>query len=115
MLVGLGSIAFSKVLVSETSLSLGKVSYSFYLVHPVVLISIVHVLYERLSILLILIISFIVTLVASMLCYKFIENPSIELGRKLTGKNSKSLVRIEKEKLFKHKASFGDAIYFAPE
>ena len=64
--------------------------------HPVVLTSFIHVLYGRLPIPLILIASFIVTLVVSMLCYKFIEKPSIELGRKLTGKNPKSLVRIEK-------------------
>ena len=57
--------AFSKLLRIKVFLFLGKISYSLYLIHPVVLIPMVYVFYDKISIPLILAISFTVTVIAS--------------------------------------------------
>ena len=84
ILLALQSIKFSKFLNFKPIRFMGKVSYSLYLIHPVILISMVHIFYEVLSVPLILLISFLLTLILSWLSYEFIEKPSIEIGRYFT-------------------------------
>ena len=62
---------------------MGEISYSLYLIHPVVLISMVHIFYGEILIPYILLISFLLTLFFSWLCYKCIEKPSINFGKKI--------------------------------
>jgi len=65
---------------------LGQISYSLYLLHFIILLAVVHLLYGRTPLLLILAISLPVTILASWIFYKTIELPFMVLGRKLSGK-----------------------------
>ncbi|MEY2192746.1 acyltransferase family protein [Neobacillus sp. BF23-41] len=86
----LSSETFSKILLKNPIHFIGKISYSLYLIHPVVLLVIVHLVFNRLSIPLILLISLLITLLSSLLSYKYIEKPSIELGKYLTKQRSRN-------------------------
>ncbi|MFD5174094.1 acyltransferase, partial [Bacillus mycoides] len=57
----------------------------------------VHIFYGKISVPLILLISFIFTMVVSVLCYKFIEIPSIKIGRKLAAENSRGDISLRKK------------------
>lgn len=63
---------------------LGKMSYSLYLWHFVVLLYCVHLLYGRAPLGAILILAFVLSIVVSWCSYRWIELPSIALGRKLS-------------------------------
>lgn len=87
VILALSFKTFSKVLLFKPIKFLGKISYSIYLVHPVVIIVSIHLLYEVLPISIILIFSFISTIIVSVFCYKYVEKPSINLGKYLTNKH----------------------------
>jgi peptidoglycan/LPS O-acetylase OafA/YrhL len=61
-------------------LFLGKISYSLYLSHAVVLMAVVYMLYPRVPMYVIWLISCGVTLGVSMLSYKYLELPAIKMG-----------------------------------
>jgi peptidoglycan/LPS O-acetylase OafA/YrhL len=63
---------------------LGKVSYSIYLMHVVVLLYCVHLFNGKISLIAILLLSLALTLVVSWCFYWFIELPSMNLGRRLS-------------------------------
>jgi peptidoglycan/LPS O-acetylase OafA/YrhL len=63
---------------------LGKMSYSLYLWHFVVMLYCVHLLYGRMPLGAILILAFLLSIVVSWCSYRWIELPSIALGRKLS-------------------------------
>jgi peptidoglycan/LPS O-acetylase OafA/YrhL len=65
---------------------LGNISYSVYLYHSIFLLALIYLFYPRLSIYLIWIPAAILTLIASYLSYKYVELPSIKLGRILINK-----------------------------
>jgi len=64
---------------------LGKVSYSLYLVHLLVLLTLVHVLRQLLPLQLILPLAVASSLVFAELCNRFIELPANRLGKRLAG------------------------------
>ncbi|PEB79079.1 acyltransferase family protein [Bacillus nitratireducens] len=97
ILSALSSKLFSKLLLIKPVQFIGEISYSLYLVHPIVLLTTVHIFYGKISVPLILLISFLFTMVVSVLCYKFIEIPSIKIGRKLATKNSRGDVSLKKK------------------
>ncbi|MEK0223777.1 acyltransferase family protein [Bacillus proteolyticus] len=97
ILSALSSKLFSKLLLIKPVQFIGEISYSLYLVHPIVLLTTVHIFYGKISVPLILLISFLFTMVVSVLCYKFIEIPSIKIGRKLATKNSRGDVPLRKK------------------
>ncbi|MGE6595914.1 acyltransferase family protein [Bacillus proteolyticus] len=97
ILSALSSKLFSKLLLIKPVQFIGEISYSLYLVHPIVLLTTVHIFYGKISVPLILLISFLFTMVVSVLCYKFIEIPSIKIGRKLATKNSRGDVLLRKK------------------
>ncbi|OJE52228.1 acyltransferase [Bacillus proteolyticus] len=97
ILSALSSKLFSKLLLIKPVQFIGEISYSLYLVHPIVLLTTVHISYGKISVPLILLISFLFTMVVSVLCYKFIEIPSIKIGRKLATKNSRGDVPLRKK------------------
>ncbi|MFS0638300.1 acyltransferase [Mesobacillus foraminis] len=99
ILLSFGIKQFSKFLLTKSAQFLGGISYSLYLVHPIILISMVHVLYGNLPIPFILVASFIITMVVAVLNYKFIEVPSIRFGRKLTQLGYKDKGLVEKNKV----------------
>ncbi|MBL2346361.1 acyltransferase, partial [Klebsiella pneumoniae] len=59
---------------------LGKISYSLYLYHSIVMLTLIHLLYEYLNIYMILIISIIGSLLVAFLAHYFVERNSIKLG-----------------------------------
>ncbi len=63
---------------------LGKVSYSLYLVHLVVLLAAVYLLHDVLPIAVILLLVLIVSLCAAQLLNRAVEMPSNEIGKRLT-------------------------------
>ncbi|PEW97824.1 acyltransferase [Bacillus cereus] len=97
ILSALSSKLFSKLLLIKPVQFIGEISYSLYLVHPIVLLTTVHIFYGKISVPLILLISFLFTMFVSVLCYKFIEIPSIKIGRKLATKNSRGDVSLRKK------------------
>ncbi|MGS2779049.1 acyltransferase family protein [Robertmurraya sp. GLU-23] len=90
ILVSLNSVNTSKVLFLRPVKYLGRVSYSLYLIHPVILISLGYSLYELLPVPLILLSGVFLTIVFSWVSYKLIEEPSIRLGKSLTKVNNKN-------------------------
>jgi peptidoglycan/LPS O-acetylase OafA/YrhL len=92
----LNSRMVSKILLIKPIKLLGKISYSLYLVHPVVLLTMVHILYGFLPIPFILFVSFILSLLLSWLSYKYIEYPSIKFGKYLSKqRNANSIMKQE--------------------
>jgi len=62
--------------------ALGKMSYSVYLLHFIVMLLIVHLLYRRMPLLSILLVCFIFTMAASWAFYRLVEIPSMKFGRR---------------------------------
>ncbi|CAG7632626.1 acyltransferase family protein [Paenibacillus allorhizosphaerae] len=63
---------------------IGKISYSIYLSHMIILLVMVNLLYGLIPLALIWLLTIILTIVISALMYFYIELPSIKLGRFLT-------------------------------
>ena len=105
-------ITFGAVLILVASLSIksvssflflkpirffGKISYSLYLVHAVALLAMIHLLFGLVPIPIILLISFILTIVLSWVCYEYIEKPSMKLGKYLS--RNKTVEPVQKEEV----------------
>lgn len=65
---------------------LGKISYSIYLSHAVILITLIYAFYSYLPIYIIWLISLFVTIIASFVSYKCLEQPAIRVGRRFAEK-----------------------------
>jgi peptidoglycan/LPS O-acetylase OafA/YrhL len=79
-------VAFPKVsamLSGRVCLWLGDISYSLYLIHLPVLMSMFYLLYGHVSLIWIVALSFPAMLIAGHLMHYWIERPSMNLGRKL--------------------------------
>jgi peptidoglycan/LPS O-acetylase OafA/YrhL len=63
---------------------LGQMSYSLYLMHFIVLMSCVHLLHGKIPMLAILFMVLVLSFIVSWLFYRFIEFPSMNLGRRLS-------------------------------
>jgi peptidoglycan/LPS O-acetylase OafA/YrhL len=63
---------------------LGKVSYSLYLFHLPILLAATHLFYGKMPILVYLVPASVLSLVVAGLAYRFIEEPSINMGRALS-------------------------------
>lgn len=84
--IAISSSTVSKLLVKKPIVFLGKVSYSLYLYHLTILFSLVYVLYDVLPIYIIYLITVPCAILISFFSYKYIELPSIILGRKISNK-----------------------------
>jgi peptidoglycan/LPS O-acetylase OafA/YrhL len=79
-------VAFPKVsamLSGRVCLWLGDISYSLYLIHLPVLMSMFYLLYGHVSLIWIIALSFPAMLIAGHLMHHWIERPSMNLGRRL--------------------------------
>lgn len=92
----LGSKSISNVLLVKPIHFMGKISFSLYLFHMTVIFSMINLFYDKLSIGVILFVSFILSFVVAAIGYYAIEKPSIMLGKLLTNKKIK---RHEKKNL----------------
>src|SRR3984957_6435545 len=84
MIVSMNSASSKRVLHWPPIHFLGQISYSLYLLHYVVLLYCVHLLYGKVSLWGILCLIFVLSIFVSWLSYRFIEVPSMNLGRKLS-------------------------------
>ncbi|WP_379970588.1 acyltransferase family protein [Ectobacillus sp. sgz5001026] len=89
IVIALSSKNVSSFLSKPILVFFGKISYSLYLYHFVVLLSFLYILYNTISTWMILIIAFCVSLIVSYLSYKYIETPSNQLARRIVSKLSK--------------------------
>jgi peptidoglycan/LPS O-acetylase OafA/YrhL len=80
----LNSQSWSQVLRWRPILELGKMSYSIYLLHFIVMLVVVHLLYGRIPLLVIFSICLLVVIPMSWAFNRLIEVPLIDLGRKLS-------------------------------
>lgn len=62
---------------------LGKVSFSLYLTHLLVLLTVFHLLHDRLPILVLVLIVIPTSLVVAEVFYRLVEQPSMQLSRKI--------------------------------
>ena len=61
---------------------LGRVSYSLYLVHMLVLLAAVHLLYGRLPLPAILLAAVVLSLVSAEIMFRCVERPALQIGRR---------------------------------
>jgi len=80
IIAALNERMFRDVLLHRVSQYLGEISYSVYLLHVTVLLSLIHALYGRLSLYALLPIYLVLTLVFSSIFHVFVETPSTRLG-----------------------------------
>ncbi|RUT41425.1 acyltransferase [Paenibacillus anaericanus] len=83
IVMALNSVAAKKALLHPVSVYLGKISYSLYLFHFVVLLSLLHLLRGYFSIYIILVMAFILSFVCATAGYYWIELPAIRLGKRM--------------------------------
>ncbi|WP_373291243.1 acyltransferase family protein [Paenibacillus marchantiophytorum] len=92
----LNSARLSRMMRHFFVIFLGKISYSLYLVHVVIILTVVQTLYGRgLPIGILLSGSLLVSLFIASMMYFFIEKPSIWLGRVLTKSKKMKLDQIK--------------------
>jgi peptidoglycan/LPS O-acetylase OafA/YrhL len=92
IIYAIGSIKLSSVLLKKPMIFLGRISYSLYLIHLIVLFSFMYLFYGTIPNEWIYLITVFVSLLLATLSWRFIEIPSIALGKKLT--------KVEKTELF---------------
>ena len=116
-LIVIGTLAFarlSNILLYQPLVYLGKISYSLYLFHAIVLFALLNVLFGKLPLPVILSMVLVVALAVSILSYRFIEEPSILLGKYLTRGRKPALTQkpvstlIVDEKLVATRREFGE-------
>ncbi len=83
--VVVGSPASDRVLSAAPLVWLGKVSYSLYLIHVPLLVAAVHLTYGRVPLGITIPAVIAASLLSAELMHRFVELPSIRLGRVLTG------------------------------
>lgn len=79
--VSLSSKQVSKILLWKPLLFLGKISYSLYLYHLPILLSLLYIFYSKVHLLIIISLSLIITTIISVITWKVIEIPSIKIGK----------------------------------
>jgi peptidoglycan/LPS O-acetylase OafA/YrhL len=91
----LNSFRLKRILHAKPLLILGKVSYSLYLIHPIVLLSSINLLKDILPYTAIFMLVPIISIIMAVIMYKFIEEPSMKLGKWLVGyrENRKYAIR----------------------
>jgi peptidoglycan/LPS O-acetylase OafA/YrhL len=75
----------SRLLNASGLVYLGKISYSLYLLHAVVLLSVLHLAHEHLPIWAIWLVALTSATMAASLSYQFVERPAMALGRWVAG------------------------------
>lgn len=91
MLISIGIIIIFSLAISYTPtikflenklfIFLGKISYSLYLIHPIVILCLIHTLGNNLNYILIIIFSFTVSLLCGVIFYKIVEKGTFVLLR----------------------------------
>jgi peptidoglycan/LPS O-acetylase OafA/YrhL len=80
----LGSRSATNVLVSRVPQFLGRISYSYYLLHAIVLIGLVHTFYGHFPLWAILSLSMVAGILVATASQRLVERPAIRLGRSMS-------------------------------
>lgn len=83
LIAALASARIGKLLLARPLLAIGKASYSIYLLHAIFLFGLIQMFYQKMPLWIIFVFALFLTAVASYFSYRFIELPSIKLGRNL--------------------------------
>lgn len=92
IMIALSSRSLSSILRNKLITFLGKISYSLYLIHVVILFTCLRALYNLMPIWSIYLIALVLIFTVSSIMYILIEKPSIKLGKILTQSNSKTQI-----------------------
>jgi peptidoglycan/LPS O-acetylase OafA/YrhL len=84
LVLAMSAGAFSAALRTSVLQFLGRISYSLYLVHAIVLLAALSLLYNHIPVWVILPMVWTASLALATLSERYIERPSITLGRMLT-------------------------------
>lgn len=95
-LFALNSQRMSSMLKVKPLLFLGKISYSLYLIHPIILLTAINVFENILPTYVILLFVPVLSMISATFMYFLIEKPSIKLGRSLKNRNKKIKIPILK-------------------
>jgi len=79
----LASVNISKILGSRPLVFIGETSYSIYLFHAIILVTLIHALYYIVPLWVIWLLTLGLTFVVSGLAFRFVEMPSINAGKRL--------------------------------
>ncbi|OKP95380.1 acyltransferase [Paenibacillus sp. P46E] len=93
VVLSISSVRLSKILRNDLISYLGKISYSLYLTHLIVLASLIHLLNGYLPIWAISAMAIIGSFIVASAVYKFVENPSKRLGERLANKAGRRPLR----------------------
>ncbi|WP_026827393.1 acyltransferase family protein [Exiguobacterium artemiae] len=91
-IIVLGSGLFKSILKRQELLYLGKISFSLYLIHPISLMMLIHLFKETLNLEFLILISALLSIIFAHFLYKYIEIPTITLGKKLSKSSEKKKV-----------------------
>lgn len=87
LVLALASPRLSELLLRKPLPFLGKISYSLYLYHAVVVLTLINLLYGLLNLWLILLLAFLLTFLVTLGAYYGVEAPAIALGRYLSARS----------------------------
>jgi peptidoglycan/LPS O-acetylase OafA/YrhL len=88
LLLALASAAASRTLTSAPVRWLGRISYSLYLFHAIVLLAMLNLLFGRIPLWAIWALTLCAALLLATLSYRLLERPSIALGHRLSSRIS---------------------------
>lgn len=90
ILTGLAATSASRLLTARPLVYTGKISYSIYLFHAILLFTWTNLLYGVVPLWAIMLLTFVTTFPLSALAYRYVEEPSISLGRRAASRLSAS-------------------------
>jgi peptidoglycan/LPS O-acetylase OafA/YrhL len=99
VIIALSSQNLIKFLLTKPVRFFGKISYSMYLYHLPILMSLLFLLSKKINIIAIYIIAFLLILIVSTLSWYFVENKCISLGKTLTKMYREQKIEINEIKL----------------
>ena len=93
MLLALGRPAVSRVLMHPAFRFLGRISYSYYLLHSVVLTHVADALYGHVPNVAIVIVGIGASIALAWVAYRWVEAPSIQLSQYLYRRISERMIQ----------------------
>jgi peptidoglycan/LPS O-acetylase OafA/YrhL len=84
MVAAMGSSTLGRLLRHAVPQYLGRISYSLYLFHPIVILASMYLLHAHLRLGVIAVLDIPLLVLAAHLAYQLVEQPSIRLGRSLS-------------------------------
>jgi len=89
---GVAAVMFIVIVLSERSQELfnskvlvfiGKISFSLYLIHPLVIISLAYLLHQYFNVYIIIMVAFLASMLLSLVFYRLVEIPSLNMANKI--------------------------------